>query len=321
MVQKNPLLILTGPTAVGKTETSIRLAKQIGGEIISADSMQVYRGMDIGTAKISPDEMDHIPHHLIDVLEPEETFDVVRFQKMAKEAIFETLDKGRIPILTGGTGFYIQAVRYDIDFSEEEDDHSYRAELEQLAGRIGREAMHEKLKEVDPDAARAIPPGNLKRVIRALEYYEKNKRPISEHNARQKQRESIWNDAYFVITSPRDLIYRRIDDRVTQMLEAGLVDEVKRLKDRGCTKDMVSMQAIGYRQVLDYLDGLFDYEEMADRIRKETRHFAKRQLTWFRREKDVIWLDRSFYPGTEAMVEQIITVMNERGMLETSHSS
>ena len=287
-----PLVILTGPTAVGKTSLSIRLAKLIDAEIISADSMQVYRGMDIGTAKIRPEETEGVPHHLIDVLDPKEPFDVVRFKKMASDAILGILRRGKVPLLTGGTGFYIQSVLYDIEFSEEEEDPALRQSLETLAGEIGPQKLHDLLREADPDSADAIPAGNVKRVIRALEYYRKNGRPISEHNREQRQRASAYNAAYFVLTDERARIYDRINLRVDRMMEDGLIEEVERLRSEGCSRSMVSMQGIGYRQVFDYLDGKAGLEETSERIKQETRHFAKRQLTWFRREKDVIWLER-----------------------------
>ena len=253
--EKSPLIILTGPTAVGKTALSIRLAKITDGEIVSADSMQVYRGMDIGTAKITKEEMQGIPHHLIDILDPKEPFDVVRFQKLAKEAILDIQNRGKLPVLTGGTGFYIQSVLYDIDFSEEEEDHEIRKNLEEQALVLGPDRMHRMLSEADPASAEAIPPGNVKRVIRALEYFRKNGRPISEHNAQQRRKESAWDSFYFVLTDERKVLYERIDRRVEKMFASGLVEEVSRLCRDGCTKDMVSMQGIGYRQVFDYLEG------------------------------------------------------------------
>ena len=310
-----PLVVLTGPTAVGKTAASILLAKRIGGEIISADSMQVYRGMDIGTAKISRAEMQGVPHHLIDVLDPAQPFDVVRFQALAKEAIGEILSRGKIPILVGGTGFYIQAVLYDIDFSAEETDYALRAQLEEEARRIGKEALHEKLAEVDPESAGAIPAGNVKRVIRALEYYQKNGRPISRHNQEQRQKESFYRSAYFVLTDEREKIYERIDARVDEMIADGLVSEVTALRERGFTKEMVSMQGIGYRQILDYLDGACTLEEAISKVKQETRHFAKRQLTWFRRERDVIWLEKASFDTPQALVEHMTGVLALKGIL------
>ena len=286
------LVILTGPTAVGKTALSVALAKKIGGEIISADSMQVYRGMDIGSAKVTAEEMQGVPHFLIDEFDPAEEFHVVRFQEYAKRYIREIQERGHIPILVGGTGFYIQAVLYDIDFTENGSDHSYREELEALAEEHGAEYLHMMLASVDPASAEAIHANNVKRVIRALEFYQETGERISEHNEEERQKASPYQFAYFVLNDARDRIYANIDYRVDLMLEHGLVDEVRHLQAQGCTRDMVSMQGLGYKEILDYLDGRCSYEEAVRVLKRDTRHFAKRQLTWFRRERDVIWVDK-----------------------------
>lgn len=296
---KKPFVVLAGPTAVGKTKMSIRLAKAIGGEIISADSMQVYRHMDIGSAKIRPEEMEGVPHHLIDVLEPSEEFHVVKFQQMAKEAMTGIYDRGHIPILTGGTGFYIQAVLYDIDFTKESGDDAYRKELEDFAERSGAEALHERLAAVDPKAAKDIHPHNIKRVIRALEYHHQTGDLISRHNEQERQKESPYDASYFVLNDDRQKLYRQIDRRVDLMIEAGLVDEVQALKDMGCTSSMVSMQGLGYKEILAYLDGVLSLDDAIYRIKRDTRHFAKRQITWFKREKDVIWVDKTDFDYDE----------------------
>ena len=289
---KKPFVVLAGPTAVGKTKMSIRLAKAIGGEIISADSMQVYRHMDIGSAKIRPEEMEGVPHHLIDVLEPSEEFHVVKFQQMAKEAMTGIYDRGHIPILTGGTGFYIQAVLYDIDFTKESGDDAYRKKLENFAERSGAEALHERLAAVDPKAAKDIHPHNIKRVIRALEYHHQTGDLISRHNEQERQKESPYAASDFVLNDDRQKLYRQIDRRIDLQIEAGLVDEVQALKDMGCTSSMVSMQGLGYKEILAYLDGVLSLDDAIYRIKRDTRHFAKRQITWFKREKDVIWVDK-----------------------------
>lgn len=290
--KKKPLIILTGPTAVGKTALSVKLAKVINGSIISADSMQVYRGMDIGSAKVTKEEMGGIKHYLIDVLEPDEEFHVVRFQQMAKEAMAEIYQEGKIPILTGGTGFYIQSVLYDIDFTSQQEDIAYRERLEQLAKEQGNEALHAMLQEVDPVSAEKIHANNVKRVIRALEFYEKTGMPISEHNEKEAAKESPYTFCYFVLNDDRQRLYDRIELRIDQMLEQGLVDEVRKLKEKGYHKEMVSMQGLGYKEILAWLDGEISYEEAVYILKRDTRHFAKRQLTWFRREKDVIWVDK-----------------------------
>ncbi len=290
--EKKPLIILTGPTAVGKTKTSIGLAKAIGGEIISADSMQVYRHMDIGSAKITKEEMADVPHYLIDVLEPEEEFHVVRFQQMAKAAMADIYSRGKIPIIVGGTGFYIQALLYDIDFTENEGDSVYREKLEALAKEKGAAYLHGQLAMVDPKSAEEIHANNIKRVIRALEFYHQTGQKISEHNERERQKESPYQFCYFVLNDRRECLYERIDQRVDQMIRNGLVQEVQTLKERGCTKQMVSMQGLGYKEIFSYLEGGCSLEEAVYIIKRDTRHFAKRQLTWFKRERDVIWVQK-----------------------------
>ncbi len=306
---KKPLLILTGPTAVGKTALSISLAKALNGEIISADSMQVYKGMDIGSAKIATEEMDGVPHHLIDVLDPREDFHVVAFQQMAKKAMEEIYAKGKVPIVTGGTGFYIQALLYDIDFTETGEDTSYREALEAFAKEQGAEALHERLRAVDPESAEAIHFNNVKRVIRALEFYEQTGEKISVHNEKEKQKESPYRFLYLVLNRDRGYLYERIDKRVDIMLEQGLVAEVQTLKEAGLTKEMVSMQGLGYKEILAYLDGECTLEEAVYLIKRDTRHFAKRQLTWFKHTKDVTWLNYEDYDNDqEKMLAEILSL-------------
>lgn len=293
-MDRKPLIILAGPTAVGKTSLSIRLAKETGGEIISADSMQVYHHMDIGSAKITKEEMDGVPHYLVDVLEPEEEFNVVRFQQMAKEAAEKIWEKGKIPLVVGGTGFYIQALLYDIDFTENDGDESYRRQLEQKASdEEGASELYEMLKRVDPKAAQEIHPRNIKRIIRALEFYHQTGKKISEHNETQRQKESPYNYAYFVLTDERSRLYERIGQRVDLMMEQGLLEEVRYLRERGVRKDSTAMQGLGYKELYAYLEGEYPLDEAVRIIKRDTRHFAKRQLTWFKRERDVIWADKS----------------------------
>lgn len=312
---KKPLIILTGPTAVGKTKASINLAKAVNGEIISADSMQVYKYMDIGSAKIRPEEMQGIRHYLVDELEPDEEFHVVRFQQMAKQAIDEIYAKGKVPIVVGGTGFYIQALLYDIDFTENEEDKSYREALEAIVKQQGADVLHNMLREVDPESADNIHANNVKRVIRALEFYKQTGQKISEHNEKEKAKESPYEFCYFVLTDDRQLLYNRIDLRIDQMLDEGLIEEVTALKNKGYTRDMVSMQGLGYKEILDYLNGECTLEEAIYILKRDTRHFAKRQLTWFRRERDVIWIDKNQYGHDETgilneMLKQIRERMN-----------
>jgi len=317
--RNNPLVILTGPTAAGKTKLSVALAKAIDGEIISADSMQVYRHMDIGSAKIRPEEMEGIPHHLIDILEPIEECSVIRFQELAKKAVGEIYGRGRIPIVAGGTGFYIQALLYDIDFTENEDNQEIRRELEALSRREGPKALHRRLREADPKAAEQIHANNVKRVIRALEYYQLTGQRISEHNASQKQKETPYNAAYFVLNDEREHLYKRIDMRVDAMLKEGLLEEVKALRAMGCSKGMVSMQGLGYKELLSYLEGEADFPEAIRILKRDTRHFAKRQLTWFRRERDVIWLNQPDFQYDQAqMLEYILKVLREKEIVKSS---
>lgn len=311
---KQPLIILTGPTAVGKTDLSIKLAGAIDGEIISADSMQVYRHMDIGSAKVTREEMGGIPHYLIDVLEPDQEFNVVSFQSMAKKALKEIYSHGHIPIIAGGTGFYIQALLYDIDFTENDGDSSIRRELEALAVSEGEQApliLHSMLQKADPKAAADIHPNNIKRVIRAIEYFRQTGERISLHNERAHAKESPYNFLYYVVTTERDQLYRRIENRVDRMLEQGLVEEVQRLKAMGCHRGQTSMQGLGYKEILDYLNGECSLDEAIYRLKRDTRHFAKRQLTWFKRERDVRWIHLPDFQGDlslalERMIEDCI---------------
>ena len=309
-----PLIILSGPTSVGKTRLSLRLAKATGGEIISADSMQVYRGMDIGTAKITKEEMGDVPHHLIDCLDPKESFNVSLFKDLAEQAITDIRSRNRIPIVVGGTGFYIQALLKDITFSEEEED-GYRLQLEQKGlSEEGAAELFEELKRIDPDSAAAIPRQNLKRVIRALTFHHYHGYPLSEHNRTEKEKEPKYNFAYFVLTTDRDTLYDNINRRVDQMMADGLLKEVETLKESGLIKTDVSMQGLGYKQLLAYLDGEITLPEAVTRIKTETRHFAKRQLTWFRREKDCIFFDKSRQSEDEILAD-MIRILKERRII------
>ena len=313
---KQPLVILTGPTAAGKTKLSIALAKAIDGEIISADSMQVYRHMDIGSAKVRPEEMEGIPHHLIDILDPAEDFNVVRFQSLAKRALKEIYGRNRIPIVTGGTGFYIQALLYDIDFTENQERPEVRKKLEALAAEKGAEALYELLKKADPRAAEQVHANNVKRVIRALEYYQLTGKRISEHNEAQQQKESPYNGAYFVLNDERERLYARIDARVDAMLEEGLLEEVKTLQAMGCSRGMVSMQGLGYKELLSHLEGEISLVEAIRILKRDTRHFAKRQLTWFRRERDVIWLNQQDYQYNQERIQsRMLDILKEKRIL------
>ncbi len=313
-MEEKKLVVLTGPTAVGKTKLSIALAHQIGGEIISADSMQVYRGMDIGSAKIRPEEMDGVSHHLIDVLDPSQAFDVTQFQALAREAIDEIVSRGHIPILVGGTGFYIQAVVYDIDFTQSEKDDSYRRMLEMKSDPA---LLHAMLEKEDPAAAAAIHPNNVRRTIRALEFLHQTGDKISDHNQREREKESPYHFCYFVLTQERRAIYDRIDQRVDLMLRDGLEEEVARLKQQGLTADMTSMKGLGYAEMLRFLSGEIPYEEAVRLIKRNTRHFAKRQITWFKREKEVTWIDRDDYGcDDERILNEMLHILAGKGIIE-----
>lgn len=310
---KKKLIILTGPTAVGKTKLSIALAKAVNGAIISADSMQVYKYMDIGSAKIMPEEMDGVKHYLVDCLEPNdpEAFNVTRFQQMAKAAMEEIYAQGKVPILVGGTGFYIQSVVYDIDFTENDADTSYRTMLENMAAEKGAEYLHDMLKVVDLKAAEEIHFNNVKRVIRALEFFHQTGNQISSHNETERQKESPYDFYYFVLNDDRAKLYERIEMRVDMMLKDGLVEEVQKLLDMGCTRDMVSMQGLGYKEIIDYLQGNISLEEAVYIIKRDTRHFAKRQLTWFRRERDVRWVNKSDFTSEEDILKYMLEQIEE----------
>lgn len=313
---KRPLVILTGPTAVGKTAASIGLAKAIGGEIISADSMQVYKEMDIGSAKIRPEEMDGVPHHLVDVLDPSEDFNVVLFQQMAKEAMEGIYQRGHIPIVVGGTGFYIQALLYDIDFTENNADTAYREELEALAKTQGAEYLHEMLEKVDPESAEQIHFHNIKRVIRALEYYEQTGEKISAHNEAERAKTSPYHFFYYVLNTDRTVLYERIEKRIDEMMEEGLVEEVRQLQAMGCSRDSVAMQGLGYKEILDYLDGACTLEDAIYKIKRDTRHFAKRQITWFKREKHVTWINKKDYNYDEDKILEVMLESIKKDILE-----
>ncbi|MBE6008106.1 MAG: tRNA (adenosine(37)-N6)-dimethylallyltransferase MiaA [Lachnospiraceae bacterium] len=289
---KKPLVVIAGPTACGKTDISIELAKRINGEIISADSMQVYKFMDIGTAKVTKDEMQGIKHYLIDELMPDEEFNVMIFQQKAKEYMDEIYSKGKIPIIAGGTGFYINAVVNDNEFTETNDDNTIREKLYKDAEDKGAEFNHNKLKEVDPEYASTVHPNNIKRVARALEYFYLTGQKFSEHNAEEKKKASPYNTSFIILNMNREQLYKRIDLRVDIMMKNGLLDEVKSLLDMGYDPSLVSMQGLGYKEIVPYINGECNLEMAVDELKKRTRHFAKRQLTWFKRQtENCLWID------------------------------
>lgn len=314
-MKQKPLIILTGPTAAGKSALSIQLARSVGGEIISADSMQVYRCMNIGTAKITREEMEEIPHYLIDEIDPDDPFNVVIFQKMAKAAMDKIYANGHIPMIVGGTGFYIQALLKDIDFADNDNDLSYRHQLEEMADNGKADLLFSMLEKEDPAAAAAIHPNNVKKVIRALEFKRQTGQRISDHNRVQAEQTSPYNFAYFVLTLPRQVLYERIEKRVDTMMQGGLVEEVRALRQKGFSRDLVSMQGLGYKEMYAYLEGECSLETAVEEVKKGTRHFAKRQMTWFRREKEVIWLDKTSYSSESALLASMLQILEEKNII------
>ncbi len=309
-MKNQKVIIITGPTSVGKTSISIKLAKRIGGEIISADSMQVYKSMDIGTAKISHEEMQGMPHYLIDCLKPDEEFNVAVFQNMARQAIAKINEHGKIPIIVGGTAFYIQALLYGIDFTEENHDKEYRELLYRLADEEdGKQKLYNMLMKEDPEYAQTVHMNNVKRVVRALEYIKYTGKKFSIYNTEQSQKEAEYDFCYFALNDKRENIYQNIDRRVDNMMEAGLLKEVLGLKQAGFSKNLVSMQGLGYKEILSYLDNEISLEEAVTIIKRDTRHFAKRQLTWLRKEKDVIFIEKDKFEYDE---ERILDFMQSR---------
>lgn len=312
---KKNIVIIAGPTASGKTKIGIELAKKIDGEIVSADSMQIYKYMDIGSAKPTREEMQGVPHHMIDVVDPKEEFSVAFYRQMAVDCIDNIIKRGKVPIIVGGTGLYINSLTYPLDFTETAKDEEYRFYLQNLAEEKGSHFIHEMLKEVDPESYNRLHPNDLKRIIRALEVYKNTGRPISEFQRESKKREIDFNLAYFGLTMDRTKLYERINQRVDEMFEKGLIDEVKKLKEMGYTKDMTSMQGIGYKEVFDYLDGYLTLEEVKDIIKQNTRRYAKRQLTWFRREDRIFWINLDEFSSIDEVLNVMINYIKEKFMI------
>ena len=311
---KKPLIVIAGPTACGKTDISIDLAEKIGGEIISGDSMQVYKYMDIGTAKAIKEEMRGIPHYLLDELYPDEEYNVMLFQQKAKQYMEGIYSRGHIPIIVGGTGFYINALVYDNDFSEEEESE-IRKELYAVAENEGAEKLHAMLAEVDPEYAANIHHNNVKRVARALEYYRLTGEKMSEHNKNAKEKETPYNLAFFVLNMDREKLYERINLRVDIMMNNGLEQEVRKLIEMGYSPDLVSMQGLGYKEFIPYFNGEISLEQVVDDIKKYTRRFAKRQLTWFRGQTNGTWLDMGTLSKDKAL-EMMLDELKTKKIIE-----
>lgn len=299
------LLILGGPTAVGKTDISIKLAKKLNGEIISADSMQIYKYMNIGSAKVSEEEKQGIEHHMIDIVTPERSFSVAEFKNEAEKIIDAIQQKGKLPMIVGGTGLYINSVIYNYSFTEANKDEKYRQELEKLAETKGKEYVHNMLKDVDAISAENIHYNNLKKVIRALEVYKVTGKKFSDYNSEKKVTANYELD-YFVLTMNREKLYKRINERVDLMLKNGLLDEVKHLKQMGFNEYMQSMQGIGYKEILMYLNGDIAYDDAVNMIKQGSRNYAKRQLTWFRKDKAVAWINKDLFKNDDEIVQYIL---------------
>lgn len=291
MENKTKIVIIGGPTATGKTALSVELAKMHNGEIISADSVQIYKKLDIGSAKPTKDEMAGIPHHMIDIIEPTDTFSVADFVERAKEYIKDISSRGKLPIIVGGTGLYISSLVDNVSFAEAETDLSLREELNKKAEKIGAEALHAELSEIDADAAENIHPNNIKRVVRALEIYYSTGKTMTEHNAVSKIVPSPYDARMYALTAEREVIYNRINKRVDIMVNDGLFTEVESLLNSGVTRDMQSMQGIGYKEIVSYFEGELSKDEAVSAVKQNSRRYAKRQLTWFRRDERYTWLD------------------------------
>ncbi|MEH7126342.1 MULTISPECIES: tRNA (adenosine(37)-N6)-dimethylallyltransferase MiaA [unclassified Bacillus (in: firmicutes)] len=305
-MEKEKLVVLIGPTAVGKTKLSIELAKRFNGEIISGDSMQIYKGMDIGTAKIKKDEMEGIPHHLIDIKDPKEPFSVAEFQELVREKISEISLRGKLPMIVGGTGLYIQSVIYDYHFSDAPSDDDFRQMLEKKAEAEGNESVHLELSKVDPESAERIHPNNVRRVIRALEVYHCTGKTINELQENQKP-ELMYNTAIIGLTMDREILYQRINTRVDLMIKEGLLEEVERLFNQDI-KDCQSIQAIGYKELYEYFSHSISLEEATSQLKQNSRRYAKRQLTWFRNKMNVDWFDMSDVVNTGIIEKKLAEI-------------
>ncbi|WP_024613664.1 tRNA (adenosine(37)-N6)-dimethylallyltransferase MiaA [Clostridium sp. Ade.TY] len=310
-MKKENILVIGGPTAVGKTDLSIKLAKKLNGEIISADSMQIYKYMDIGSAKVSTDEMDGIKHYMIDIINPDNQFSVSDYKALGDNIIKDIIKRGKLPIIVGGTGLYINSLTCNMDFTDAETDENYRKSLEEYAINHGNQCLHEKLKDIDPISYNEIHYNNRKRVIRALEVYKLTGKPFSSFNAGDSFYNSDYNVYYYVLNMDREKLYNRINKRVDIMLNKGLINECINLKDMGYNISMQSMQGIGYKEVLNYLDNKLSLNECIELIKKGSRNYAKRQLTWFRRDPRVIFLNKDLLTE-EDMIDKIINDINTK---------
>lgn len=309
--RKPKLLVLVGPTAIGKSELSLKIAEAFSCEIISGDSMQVYRGMDIGTAKVSQQDQQRIPHHLIDICSPEQAFTVSEYQDKVRSTIDDIIQRGRLPFIVGGTGLYIESVCYDFHFSEAAMDEDFRNEQVQLAADQGKEFVHQKLQHIDPESAKKLHPNDFRRVVRALEIFHLTGTTQSELNRRQKK-ESPYELCIIGLTMDRKLLYERIEQRVDQMIEHGLADEVRELLEQGYDDQLTSMQALGYKEIIPYIKGEYTWEEAVYLLKRDTRRYAKRQFSWFRHMKDIEWVDVTERENFSAHLKVISGIITEK---------
>lgn len=321
MNNKIPLVVIIGPTAVGKTSLSVKVAKRINGEIISADSMQIYKGMDIGTAKIKEEEMENIPHYLINIVSPDEEFTVSDFQTKAKHYINAIYNKGKVPMLVGGTGLYINSIVYDLRFTGAEADKEYRNKLIREAEIYGNEYLYNKLKEIDLESAERIHPNNLNRIIRALEVFKQTGKPMSYFYKNFREENKDYNLIYIGLNTERSLLYKNINKRVDIMIKEGLIDEVKHLLQNGYNKNLTSMQGLGYKEIIEYLEGDISLDEAIDKLKRDTRRFAKRQLTWFRRDNRIHWLNLDKFSSNEEIFTYVINYINSKINFQNGRSN
>lgn len=313
---KKPLIVITGPTASGKTSLAVALAKKIGGEVISGDSMQVYKHMDIGTAKVTEDEKKGIPHYMIDEFEPDQECSVAVFQQQVKKYMNKIYNKGNIPIIVGGTGFYIRSITHDIEFEQVVKNEDYRKQLTKEADTFGAEYLHNRLQKVDPESASTIHMNNVQRVIRALEYYMETGKPISKHNTEEKQKQTPYNLIFIALTMDREILYSRINIRVDQMIEEGLISEIESLISKGYSKNLTSMKAIGYKEFFPFFEGELSLNECIEILKRDTRHYAKRQLTWLKHQANPIWIPVDKYNfKTEEILKVILKHIEQSNII------
>lgn len=303
---KDKLIVLAGPTGIGKTEISLDLAKRLNAEVVSADSMQIYQYMDIGTAKIKEDEMRGIQHHLLDIIKPDEDFTVSDYRKEASLRIKEINQRGKIPLLVGGTGLYINSLVYKLNFTQVKANEAFRIRVEEEADKFGNQYIHDKLREIDPESADKIATADRKRIVRALEIIDSTGKKMSEYNKDFRKETNKYDLRMICLDMDRQDLYEKINNRVDKMVEKGLIEEVKKILDMGYSKELVSLQAIGYKEIISYLEGEISLDKSLEIIKQSSRNYAKRQLTWFRRDKRFIWFNLDSYSSRELLLDHII---------------